>query len=130
MSRRSRSGWYRRPEIVLADLLGRAARDEIPEDSHQILRALVLAVDPDGGALENKDGSGTYSARGTDGRRLNLTAAIGPTNPAGAVKARILTDGLDRLRADQDLRVFWPLHPQDQLAIPISPLTPGLGFNL
>lgn len=121
MPRRSRPEWYRRPEIVLADLLSRAARDEIPEDDHQILRALVLAVDPDGGVLENKDGTGSYGARGTDGRRMSLTAGIGPANPAGSVKARILTDGLDRLRADQDLRVFWPLHPQDQLAIPISP---------
>jgi len=37
------------------------------------------------------------------------------------VKARVLTDGLDRLVADEDLRVFWPMFPQDQLAMPISP---------
>ncbi len=112
--------WYSRPELLLADVLRNAAIGVHENDQH-IVRAVVLAVDPVGGTLENPTGVGEYSARSTGGNQVTLKATIGPSNPAGSVKARVLTDGRDRLYSDQEVRVFWAFHPQDQMSIPISP---------
>lgn len=112
--------WYRRPELILGDLLLRAARGEIGAAKHYH-RAVVLAVDLEGGLLQNKDGTGGMDVMDRAGQTKHYDAIIGPENPRGSVKARILTDGLDRLLDDADLRVFWPMLPHDQLAIPISP---------
>ncbi len=113
------SDWYRRPELVLADLIRSRAIDD--ERTRNYRRAVVLAVDLNGGLLQNKSGSGSVSVRNRDGQTKTYPALPGIDNPRGSVKARILTDGLDRLLADEDVRVFWPLFPQDQFSVPISP---------
>lgn len=118
MSKRSLD-WYRRPEMILADLLRDAARGPAPDRT--IRRALVVAVDHEGGILQNPDGSGDFQAAWPGQRAKTLRATVGPANPRGSVKARVLTDGLDRLRHDDDLRIFWPLFPPDQIGVPVSP---------
>lgn len=111
--------WYRRPELIFADLVRTHARHD--ERQRHYRRALVLAIDHEGGLLQNKDGSGGITVRDRSGQRKSYPALPGVDNPRGSIKARILTDGLDRLIADEDLRVFWPMFPQDQLAVPITP---------
>lgn len=113
--------WYRRPEIVLADLLNKAARDEINQNQNIFYRAVVLAVDLDGGMLQNDNGDGSIDVLLPDGSRKSYSAIVGPKNPRGSIKARILTDGFDRLLDDSDVRVFWPFLPHDQIGIPVSP---------
>jgi len=112
--------WYRRPELILGDLLVRAARGEHGPSRHYH-RAVVLAVDLEGGLLQNKDGSGGIDVTDRSGRSRHYGATVGPDNPRGSIKGRILTDGLDRLLDDADTRVFWPLLSADQLSIPVSP---------
>ena len=118
MSRRG-IDWYRRPEMILSELLRDAARG--PQQDRTVRRALVLAVDYEGGKLQNPDGSGEFDSSWPGRNSQTLKATVGPANPRGAVKARILTDGLDRLRDDNDTRVFWPMFPPDQLGMPVSP---------
>lgn len=112
--------WYRRPELILGDLLVRAARGE-HGDSRHYHRAAVLAVDLEGGLLQNRDGTGGIDVIDRTGRSRRYGAIVGSQNPRGSIKARILSDGLDRLLDDADVRVFWPLLPHDQLAGPVSP---------
>ena len=111
--------WYRHPELILADLIRSHARSDGRERHYR--RAAVVAVDLEGGLLQNESGSGSVVVRSRDGRTKTYPAIPGVNSPRGSIKARILTDGLDRLLADEDLRVFWPLFPQDQFAVPISP---------
>lgn len=113
------SDWFRRPELILADLISSHARSD--ERDRHYRRAVVMAVDLEGGVLQNKSGSGEMSVKTRDGQTKKYPSMAGPNSPRGSIKARILTDGLDRLVADEDLRVFWPMFPQDQLAVPISP---------
>lgn len=114
------SDWYRRPELILGDLLMRTARGEDSFRRHYY-RAVVLAVDTDGALLQNRDGSGGIDVIDRSGQSRHFNATVGPDNPRGSVKARVLTDGLDRLLDDVDLRIFWPLFSTDQLSNPISP---------
>jgi hypothetical protein len=111
--------WYVRPELIFADLVGKAAREETLGKHYQ--RATVLAVDLDGGRLENKLGEGSLKFVGRDGKTREFAATVGANNPRYSIKARILTDGTDRLLDDDDLRIFWPMFPQDQIGTPISP---------
>lgn len=120
MARDRGSDWYRRPEMILADLLQRAARGDDRVDRHY-RRAVVLAVDLLGGQLQNPSASGGISFRTRDGSQASYPALVGVENPRGAIKARVLTDGLDRLIDDVDLRIYWPMFPQDQMGTPISP---------
>lgn len=113
------SDWYRRPELILADLLTEHAREDARDRHYR--RAAVIAVDHMGARLQNTTGQGGIVVRGHDGKTKTYPAAVGVDNPKGSIKARVLTDGLDRLISDDDLRVFWPMFPQDQMAIPISP---------
>lgn len=111
--------WYRHPELILADLIRSRARGDDRERHYR--RAVVMAVDLEGGRLQNDSGSGSVTVRGRDGRSRTYQAMPGIENPRGAIKARVLTDGLDRLLADDDLRVFWPMFPHDQVSIPVAP---------
>lgn len=111
--------WYRRPELILAEVLEKAARGEEKEKTY--LRAVVVAVDLEGGKLQNPDSSGEVRVPLRDGTVRTYKAIPGPENPRGAVKARVLTDGLDRLLDDQSLRVFWPMFPQDLAGTPATP---------
>lgn len=118
MSRKSLE-WYRRPELILSEVLRDAARGK-PAD-RTVRRALVLAVDHEGGTLQNTNGTGEYESVWPGHRSRKLSAVVGPPNPRGSIKARVLTDALDRLRSDEDTRVFWPLFPPDQMGIPVVP---------
>lgn len=110
---------YRRPELILGEVLLRAARGESEHRRHYH-RAVVLAVDLEGSLLQNRDGSGGLDVTDRTGQSRRYDAIVGPENPRGSIKARVLTDGLDRLLDDADVRVFWPLLPFDQLAGPVS----------
>lgn len=111
---------YRRPELVLSDLLNERIRDATPA-GFRLLRAVVLAVDLEGAKLQNKAGSGTFQAVDVDGKKVDHQASVGPDNPRGAIQARILTDGLDRFRPSSASRIFWPFFPVDQLSFPVCP---------
>lgn len=110
--------WYRRPELALGDVLLDRLRGG--DRARSLLRAIVLAVDNDGGRLQNRSGAGSVESLAKDGTRSNYPAIIGPDNPRGSIKARLITDGMDRFRADNDAQIFWPLFPPDQLSLPIS----------
>ncbi len=110
--------WYRRPEKIFAELIDKAARGE-KDRTHY--RAVVLAVDLDGGKLQNPDGSGDVVVKRRDGSIRSFKSTIGPLNPRGAIKARVLTDGLDSLLEDNDLRVFWPMFSHDLSGVPVNP---------
>lgn len=104
----------RRPEIILAEMIKSSA---VGTTGHHLMRALVLAYDARGGQLQNPDGSGQISVRTSTGEQKNYDAAIGPPNPPGSVKARVLTDGIDAILSDADTRVFWPLI-SSEMALP------------
>ena len=110
--------WFRRPEMILADLIRKAGRGEKDRHYH---RAVVLAVDLDGGKLQNPDAGGQVSVSQRDGSTKTFKAIAGPLNPRGSIKARILSDGFDRLLDDQQVRVFWPMFPQDLAGTPATP---------
>ena len=82
-------------------------------------RALVIAVDLDGGKLENPTGAGETS-NVIDGKTITVKATVGPVNPPNSVKARVMTDGFDQFTGDAGLRVFWPFFPE-HISLPIKP---------
>ena len=110
--------WFRRPEMLLAKVLDEASRDE-PERLYR--RAVVVAVDLEGGKLQNPDAAGSVKVTLRDGSQRSYNATVGAANPRGAVKARILTDGFDRLLDDKSLRIYWPMFPQDLSGTPVTP---------
>jgi hypothetical protein len=114
----SDADWYRRPELILAEIIERVGRGERERTYH---RAVVMAVDLDGGKLQNPDASGEVVVTVRDGSQRRYKALSGPLNPRGSIKARIITDGFDRLLDDQGLRVFWPMFPQDIAGTPVTP---------
>lgn len=111
---------FKRPEIILQDLLRKFAKGQISDNnvtnSRFFLRATVLAVDSVGGRLSNPSGQGSISSG-----NKSFNAITGPTNPAGSIKARILSKGLDRFIEEKESRIFWPFFPQDHLSLPIKP---------
>ncbi len=112
--------WYRRPGMILAELIKRAARED-DKSVRTYYKAVVLAVDLEGGKLQNANGDGSLRVPLRDGTEKTYKALVGPANPRGSVKARVLTDGLDRLLGDQETRVFWPMFPQDLAGTPATP---------
>jgi hypothetical protein len=113
---------FRRPELLLNEFLRKGAKGLFRERSEYapvIFRALVLAVDVVGGQLENPQGTGQVSHE-IDGNKYDVDAKIGPKNPQNSIKARVLTDGMDKFYSDENLKVFWPFFPQG-VSIPIKP---------
>jgi hypothetical protein len=106
--------------MILGEMIRRAARGD-DQEKKTYLKAVVLAVDLEGGKLQNPNGEGSLRVPLRDGTEKTYKAMIGPKNPRGSVKARVLTDGLDRLLGDQDTRVFWPMFPQDLAGTPATP---------
>lgn len=113
---------FRRPEILFQEILRKGAQGaykEQDENSRFLFRALVLAVDVQGGQLENPDASGGVS-HNIDGKKFEVAARLGPLNPPNSVKARVLTDGQDKFLPDERLRVFWPFFPES-ISVPVKP---------
>lgn len=106
----------RRPELAMYEILSGLRDDE--RFAPVLMRATVVAVDMDGGLLQNPDGDGSV-ANEVDGKRFSYRALVGPKNPPRSLKARVLTNDLDMFRSDDDLRVFWPLLPD------VHPVKPG-----
>lgn len=113
---------FRRPERFLDEFLRKGIKGSFLERGENVPflhRALVVGVDTDGGKLENPSASGKVP-HNLDGKKFDVPARTGPENPPNSIKARVLTDGLDRFVKDEDLRVFWPFFP-DSLSVPIKP---------
>lgn len=113
---------FRRPEIFLRDIMQKGAQGKYIErdENVQIMyRAVVVAVDVEGGKLENPDASGTVT-HVVDGKEFEVAAQTGPKNPQNSIKARIISDGFDQFIHDDNLRVFWPFFPE-HISTPIKP---------
>jgi hypothetical protein len=106
--------------MILAELIKRTARED-DKNVRTYHKAVVLAVDLEGGKLQNANGEGSMRVVGRDGSERSFKALVGASNPRGSVKARVLTEGLDRLLTDQETRVFWPMFPQDLSGTPATP---------
>lgn len=110
---------FRRPEIILQELLRKYSKGQIsdnPLSSRLFLRAVVLAVDNVGGKLSNPSGQGSITSGGN-----TYDALVGPTNPPGSIKAKLISKGLDRFFEEKESKIFWPFFPTDHLSLPIKP---------
>lgn len=113
---------YLRPEQILADIIEKGAKKIYLERGASIpflFRAIVVAVDVEGGLLENPKGEGSLTHEFNE-KSFQVPANIGPPNPANSVKARIISGGKDQFTHDDRLRVFWPFFPE-HIAVPIKP---------
>lgn len=113
---------FLRPEQILADIIEKGAKGLYLERGNSVPflhRAIVVAVDVEGGKLENPQGTGTISHE-LSGKKFEVSANIGPLNPQNSVKARIITAGKDQFTHDDRLRVFWPFFPE-HMSVPIKP---------
>ena len=121
---------YRRPSISLNEILKKGAGGTYVERGDfvpNIFRALVIAVDPEGGRLENRSGSlvngqplhqKVIDTNGTVLAQYDISATVGPDNPRNSIRARVITDNDDLFIGDDDLRTYWPLLPNVQLPSP------------
>jgi len=113
---------FRRPELLFFDFLRKGAqglfrlKDEVVPF---LFRAEVLAVDTEGGNLENPTSNGSIE-HVINGNKVKIDAKLGPNNPANSIKARVLTDGLDKFSNDENLKVFWPFFPES-VSISVKP---------
>ena len=113
---------FRRPELMFKEFIRKGAQGlfrEMNDPGQFLYRALVVAVDVEGGLLENPDGSGTINHE-INGQKFSVEAKLGPKNPPNSIKARIISDGIDKFSADDNLRVFWPFFPEF-ISIPAKP---------
>lgn len=102
---------FRFPDQILAEILTEGAREQGASKSDNpsvFKRALVVAVDVQGGKLQNPGGSGTLTHL-INNRSIQIKAIDGPKNPRNSIKARIITDGGDQFIDDDSLRVFYPM---------------------
>lgn len=115
----------RRPELVLGEMLRTYAQGgfaSADESSKVVYRAVVLAVDMEGGLLSGPSvGTGVVEGIGVDGRRREYTRVVGPLNPRGSAKAIVIDAARDSFYDEDAARVLWPFFPVDQVALPISP---------
>lgn len=113
---------FRRPERFFDEFLRKGVKGAFLERGEAVpvlYRALVIGVDTEGGKLENPGGDGSVPHKIAD-KKFDVPARVGPKCPPGSIKARVLTDGMDRFLKDEDLRVFWPFFPDGNM-IPIKP---------
>lgn len=113
----------KRPELVLGELLRSYASGELSAAGKLLYRAVVLAVDEEGGRLSApRQASGEdVPGVGVDGSPRVYRAVSGPTNPRGSVKALLIDQARDSFFDEDSARVLWPLFPTDQFSLPISP---------
>ena len=113
---------FLRPELFLGELLRKGVQGayrEKDENVQVLYRALVAAVDVEGGKLENPSGAGKVT-HVLDGRSFDVQATPGPINPRNSVKAKVISDGFDQFVHDENMRTFWPFFPEHD-SIPIKP---------
>jgi hypothetical protein len=123
-------GWgtdkFSRPIISFTETLIAGANGTYRERGEYaafMFKALVVAMDTQGGKLETPTGSPEGDAlvqhvEFPNGKVDEYTVAnsqgkvnVGPRNPKNSVKARIISNGIDDFVDDDDLRVYWPLLP-------------------
>lgn len=114
---------YRRPNISFTEMLKKGAGGQYRERGDYVpnmYRALVIAMDPEGGKLESPNGEtldgsalrvSVKSQNGNELANYFVDPTLGPYNPKNSVRARIMTNNMDEIIADEDLRTYWPLFP-------------------
>jgi len=119
---------FRRPSIGFTEILKKGAGGFYRERDQYVpvmFRALVIAYDTKGGMLETPDGTpeggtpyeqhvvvpGTSGGAPRDLGSYTVTPTLGPRNPKGSVRARILSNNIDQFTDDDSLRTYWPLFP-------------------
>jgi len=115
---------FRRPEIMLGELLRKYSRGEMTETSSSpkvIHRAVVLAIDEGGGSLSGDNSRASVVGVGVDGKERTYQSVLGPKNPRNSVKAIIIDEARDSFIDESAARVLWPFFPPDQFCMPISP---------
>jgi hypothetical protein len=88
------------PDRVLSNLLKDYVEGNL-DDYAVLFRAAVVAVDHVGGKLAGP----------------NTSFPNEPPNPRNSIRARIITNGLDRDTEEDRLTVFWPLFPHDIMPV-------------
>lgn len=113
---------FRRPSISFAEMLKKGAAGlyrEKDEYAPNMLRALVVASDTQGGKLETPDGVAVGGAlvervvapNGAITAQYTITPTRGPLNPPNSVRACVLTNNMDQFTDFDNFRTFWPLIP-------------------
>ena len=123
---------FRRPTIAFQDILRKGsggAYREKGEYSAFMFRAVVIAIDTEGGKLETPTGDPHHKAgdkwekggdklsvivqdaKGPPLAKYEITPTKGPVNPPNSVKARIISNNMDQFISDDDLRCYWPMFP-------------------
>ncbi len=113
---------WRRPETFFADLITKSVSGNLltKEDNPQVwFRAVVIAVDVVGGMLQNPQGQGTVTHI-IDGAVKEINATFGPRNPRNSIKARKITNQVDRFVDEKDLQIYWPMMGEHD-SLPIKP---------
>lgn len=102
-----------RTELIFGDIIREHVREDTQRNIH---RASVVAVDTEGGQLENPQASGGVTVDG-----VFYKASVGPTNPPNSVRARIVSDLSDGFLSDDEIMTFWPMIQDDHVSLPIKP---------
>jgi hypothetical protein len=74
------------------------------DDYTFLLRAVVVAIDHEGGKLEGPE-------PGSNGRKDTTP------NPRNSIKARVISKALDKNTEVEDLPVFWPMFSHDIMPV-------------
>ena len=112
----------RRPSIGFTETLKKGIGGLFREKDEYVpfmYRALVIAIDTEGGKLETPDGEPeggklVQQVRAPAGNlvaQYDIAPTRGPRNPKNAVRARIVTDNVDQFIDDDNLRTYWPMFP-------------------
>lgn len=114
---------FRRPNISFTEMLKKGAAGQYRERGEYtqfMFRALVIACDTEGGKLESPSGEpigDKLEVKVYDNTGANLLAqypvdpTTGPYNPKNSVRARIVSNNMDQIIDDDNLRTFWPMFP-------------------
>jgi hypothetical protein len=91
------------PSRVLSNLINDYIEGYL-DDYTFLFRAVVVAIDYEGGKLEGPE-------PGDNGRKDTTP------NPKGSIKARVISKAMDKNTEVEDLPVFWPMFPHDVMPI-------------
>jgi hypothetical protein len=85
------------------------------------MKAQVISFDQTGGLLENPNGAGVCRSRVPESRDYyDMKARVGPKNPPGSLRARIITGHADMCSDDSDLKIFYPLYQHSTAPVPLE----------